>query len=206
MVAKADEQPGRRRGTPRSCEDVLDAASRAFSRRGYHATTMKDVATELGLTPGALYSYFDSKESLFDAVIERMRSHLLEAIDAPMPSGMDFEHEVELLLLRLFELTERYRGEFATFIDAPAMGVAERPGAKTRGFELLRDRIAEFFSEPRRCEQLVCHPQLAATTFTGMAASLMRVRVIDCGSEPLLPLAPAVRDLFIRGARRGGQR
>jgi AcrR family transcriptional regulator len=204
MVARSERIGERRRAAPRSREDVLDAAARAFSKRGYHDTTMKDVATELGLTPGALYSYFESKESLFGAVVERMRSQLLEAIEAPVPSGMSLEHEVELLLLRLFELTERYRGEFATFIDAPALGFAEKPGEAMRGFELLRAKIVAWFSEPRRRERLAFDPELAATTFTGTAIALMRVRVIDCESESLLPLAPVVRDLFIRGACRGG--
>jgi AcrR family transcriptional regulator len=204
MVARVERTTERRRQAPRSREDVLDAAARAFAKRGYHDTTMKDVATELGLTPGALYSYFESKESLFGAVVERMRSMLHEAIEAPIPAGMSLEHEVELLLLRLFEITERYRGEFATFIDAPALGFAAKPGEAMRGFELLLDKIVQWFAEPRRRARLATDPELAATTFTGMAIALMRVRVIDCQSDPLVPLAPRVRDLFVRGACRGG--
>ncbi len=200
MVAKAGRIGDKRRGPPRSQEDVLSAAARAFSRRGYLATTMRDVASELGVTPGALYSYFDSKESLFGAVAERMRNRLLDAIEAPMPAGLSLEHEVELLLLRLFELTERYRGELAAFIDAPALGVADRPGARMRGFELVRGRITEWFCQPKRRAALTCDPAIAATTFTGMAIAVMRVRVMHDDSDPLVPLAPVVRALFVRGA------
>lgn len=205
MVARSPQLGERRRGGPRSREDVLDAAARAFSQRGYHDTTMRDVAAELGVTPGALYSYFASKESLFGAVVDRVRSCLLEAIDAPVPRGLTFEQEVELLLIRLFELTERYRGEFAAFIDAPALGVAERRGAQTRGFELFRRRIGDWFAEPARRAALACDAELAATTFTGMAIATMRVRVMNEDSEPLVPLAPMVRDVFIRGVSGGGE-
>jgi hypothetical protein len=41
--------------TPRSC---------AFSRDGFHCTTMQDIVPESGLSPGAIYNYFKSKEGL----------------------------------------------------------------------------------------------------------------------------------------------
>lgn len=61
---------------------VLDAAVGVFAERGYHDTTMDDVAQKLGVSKGAVYQYFDSKEELFrticsaaaDMVRERLRT------------------------------------------------------------------------------------------------------------------------------------
>lgn len=47
---------------------LLAAARRVFSRQGYHAATVSDVATEAGVSQGTVYHYFDSKESLLLAV------------------------------------------------------------------------------------------------------------------------------------------
>jgi len=44
---------------------ILAAAMTCFSRQGYHATSMDDVVRESGLSVGAIYSYFPSKEDLF---------------------------------------------------------------------------------------------------------------------------------------------
>jgi AcrR family transcriptional regulator len=51
-------------------EALLGAARRVFLRAGYHGTTVEAIATEAGLTIGALYSRFDGKADLFFALLE----------------------------------------------------------------------------------------------------------------------------------------
>jgi AcrR family transcriptional regulator len=43
---------------------IIDAAYKIFYRKGYHSSTMNDVAKEVGVSKGSLYSYFKSKEEL----------------------------------------------------------------------------------------------------------------------------------------------
>jgi AcrR family transcriptional regulator len=51
-------------------ERLLDAAQTVFGRRGFLAASLDEVAEEAGLTKGAVYSNFDSKEDLFQAVLD----------------------------------------------------------------------------------------------------------------------------------------
>ena len=56
-------------------ERLLEAARRVFVERGFHATTLDQVAEEAGHTKGAVYSAFESKADLFLAILEeRTRS------------------------------------------------------------------------------------------------------------------------------------
>jgi AcrR family transcriptional regulator len=55
----------------RSRDDVIRAAGRLFAARGYHGTSMRDLAAELGLLGSSLYSHIDSKEGLLVEVVER---------------------------------------------------------------------------------------------------------------------------------------
>lgn len=50
--------------------EVLDAATRVFSRRGYESASVQDVANEVGLLKGSLYYYIDSKEDLLFSVFK----------------------------------------------------------------------------------------------------------------------------------------
>jgi AcrR family transcriptional regulator len=50
---------------------LLDAALKVFSRRGYHAASVEEIAAEAGFSKGAVYSNFSSKEDLFLALIDR---------------------------------------------------------------------------------------------------------------------------------------
>lgn len=43
---------------------IIAAAGRAFARKGYHGTTIRDIAAEAQLAPGTLYLYFDSKRAI----------------------------------------------------------------------------------------------------------------------------------------------
>src|SRR2546430_16293800 len=58
--------------------ELIDAAARVFARRGYHGTTVDDVAEEAGFTKGAFYSNFESKEDVFvELVADRGRNWTL---------------------------------------------------------------------------------------------------------------------------------
>ena len=50
---------------------ILDAAWVCFARKGYHQATMHDICQESGLSPGAVYRYFESKEAILKAINER---------------------------------------------------------------------------------------------------------------------------------------
>ena len=47
---------------------ILEAAARHFSERGFHATSMRDIAADVGFLVGSIYYHFESKDALFVAV------------------------------------------------------------------------------------------------------------------------------------------
>ena len=82
MATKQD----RRRG------EVLDAAAAVFAEKGFHEATTRDIADRLGLLPGSLYYYFDSKEAAFVEVCRRrgegFNARLTAIFEAPGPLEM----------------------------------------------------------------------------------------------------------------------
>src|SRR5215813_3069539 len=61
-------------------EQILDAATRAFARAGFTATSLDDVAEEAGITRVLLYRHFDSKADLYRAVLERACARLVGSV------------------------------------------------------------------------------------------------------------------------------
>ena len=51
---------------------ILDAALQEFSQAGYAGARMDDIALRAGLSKGGLYAHFDSKEAVFEALLERL--------------------------------------------------------------------------------------------------------------------------------------
>jgi AcrR family transcriptional regulator len=60
---------------------VRAAALRLFKEKGYHATSMRDIAGEVGINKGSLYSYIRSKEDLLIPVFEQAMAVLLAQIE-----------------------------------------------------------------------------------------------------------------------------
>ena len=74
---------------PDRLNEVLQAAMSVFARAGFHQALMEDIAQEAGLAKGTLYLYFKNKDDLIAAILHRLFSgemHALEdlqAADAP---------------------------------------------------------------------------------------------------------------------------
>lgn len=71
----------------RTRQAILDAALDLFGERGFFGTTLRDVATAVGVRESALYNYFPSKDALFEALIvadqDTKRERLSAALDGP---------------------------------------------------------------------------------------------------------------------------
>src|ERR1700730_15443230 len=62
-------------------EQVYAAALSLFREKGYHATSMQDIAAAVGLYKGSLYHYIGGKEDLLVQVFERAMSSLLAEVE-----------------------------------------------------------------------------------------------------------------------------
>jgi TetR/AcrR family transcriptional regulator, repressor for uid operon len=86
---KPDTQRARR-------ENILDAAEQCFAQAGFHATSMQDICREAGVSPGALYVYFRSKEDLIAGIAERNRQDF-QARFAQLSEASDFFAALEAI-------------------------------------------------------------------------------------------------------------
>ena len=72
-------------------QQIIDAAYRCFARKGFHQATMRDIYEEAGLSPGAVYHYFESKHDIiaasFDFDYQRSRDLFAAAAASEDPRG-----------------------------------------------------------------------------------------------------------------------
>lgn len=64
-------------------EQILSAATDAFARGGFGATSLDDIAHEAGISRVILYRHFDSKADLYRAALDRARARLAAAAQGP---------------------------------------------------------------------------------------------------------------------------
>jgi len=85
---------------------ILDAAWACFARRGYHQTTMQDIARDAGISAGAIYRYYASKEAVLAAITERNTQRYMELladIQSEAEGPMDVLSSVGQTMMATFE-------------------------------------------------------------------------------------------------------
>lgn len=69
-------------------DQILDAAEEVFFERGFNATTMDHIAAAVGLSKGALYLYFKSKEELYLGIVTRHQAKLVSELESDTKRGL----------------------------------------------------------------------------------------------------------------------
>ena len=64
---------------PTRKDQIYEVAERLFSERGYHATTMREIARELAIEGGSLYSHISGKQELLYAIVLRGSEQFLQS-------------------------------------------------------------------------------------------------------------------------------
>ena len=91
----------------------LDVAERLIRTKGYEQMTVQDVLDELDASKGAFYHYFDSKESLLEAVVDRMADTALAVIE---PIAADPKLPAAAKLQAVFSAAGRWKTERSDFL------------------------------------------------------------------------------------------
>ncbi|PZO12649.1 MAG: TetR/AcrR family transcriptional regulator [Burkholderiales bacterium] len=73
---------------------VLDAARSVFAEKGVEGASIREIARRAGYTPGAIYSYFDSKEAIYAALL----AESLERLNAEVAAARAFKLQPQLTL------------------------------------------------------------------------------------------------------------
>lgn len=69
---------------------ILDAAASVFVEKGFHPTTIKDIAKAAGIADGTVYNYFENKTALLFGIFDRMRASIQQEEISLNVSEMDF--------------------------------------------------------------------------------------------------------------------
>lgn len=98
-------KPGRHAAgqDPAKRDQILKGAYQVFSRMGFDAASMNDITKEANVSKGTIYVYFQNKEELFEALIERKR----QALFAEMQTAIEGDDPVEEKLYRYGSLVTR---------------------------------------------------------------------------------------------------
>ncbi|MDP8926362.1 MAG: TetR/AcrR family transcriptional regulator [Actinomycetota bacterium] len=123
-------------------EQILKAATRVFAERGFRRATTREVARAAGVSEGTIYNYFEDKDALLMAILDRLNETERRAEDFEEGMAGDFRGFLEEYLHRRMSLIWQNRDVFRVVLSemlvnaelrelylqrvvAPTMGIAE---------------------------------------------------------------------------------
>jgi AcrR family transcriptional regulator len=150
-----------RRGAEVARAVITEAAAALFARKGYHGTTIEEVAAAAGYSPAAIYKYFRNKEDLFGrlwaATADRLKSIFVQSAAMELPFALRLRW-VATMLGQLLESSP----------DLVVAFLAQRPHLVRSAESELERRAAEHYGEYQR--------QIVAFVEQGIAEGVLRQR------------------------------
>lgn len=71
----------RKNNPKQTVENIISISAKLFVEKGYDKTSMQDIVNALGMSKGAIFYHFNSKESIFNAVMERQIEQIVETVN-----------------------------------------------------------------------------------------------------------------------------
>lgn len=197
--AVSDEDKSQRR------DQIMGAAKEAFARKGFHATTIADIAKRAGLAYGSVYWYFDSKDELFHALMAAeeaaLRGHIAAALGVPL-DGHGQEESLRVAVRATLEFFESDKATVKLLLRDPyAMG--ERFEKHLGGiYERFVDDIETFIvAAQERGEVVAAPPRMVAYTLAALVGQLAQRRLSTDDDVTAAEVADFVVALALDGLR-----
>lgn len=190
-----DKAPRTERGR-RTLRALLDAARAEFGEKGFHDSSVVSITSRAGVALGSFYTYFDSKESLFRALVKDMSGQVRDYV-APVLAGEGDQIDAEGRALSAFLSFARQHKEIYRIIDE-AEFVA--PDDWRAHYLTTANRILERLQAARAKGELGVEPsEVHAWAIMGMNVFLgLRFGVMD-GASDLTEVARSANALLKDG-------
>jgi AcrR family transcriptional regulator len=185
-------------------DEIMAAAKEVFARKGFHDTTIADIAKRAGLAYGSIYWYFDSKDELFHALMAVEEGALRSHIAAELGARQDSDGEVPFRTAVRATL-EFFESDKATvkllFRDAYALG--DRFEKHLGGiYERFIDDIESVIVvAQQRGETVAAPPRMVAYTLAALIGQLAHRRLSTDDGVTAAEVADFVVSLVLNGLR-----
>ena len=186
-----------------TADRILDAAMTAFGGRGYDATSLDDLAADLGIRKQSILYHFPSKEALLDAVVDQAVGELTDVLWEVIATSENGFDRVDAMVRRVFRMAMRRPELLGLLREVTRLG----PPVLNRATDALQPLIkgaTEWLAEEMREGRVrESDPQLLAfsvySTVMGVATEIEVLRAV--GLEPTLRQTVRRRQELLRFLR-----
>jgi AcrR family transcriptional regulator len=158
---------------------LLDVARELFAARGFHATSMDEVAEAAGVTKPVLYQHFPSKRALYRELLEDTARRLLAEVNAATAPADTARERVQAGFSAYFTFVTVNQSAFRLLFGASVRNDAEFAEVAEAVLELMAETVAEQIALELPAE----HRRVIAHAVVGLAEAVGRRALFDADAE-----------------------
>lgn len=184
---------------------LLEAAEKLFAVHGFAMTKIEDVAEEAGFSKATVYNYFDNKEDLFIALIDRKFEEMVQTSEDVFEADIPFEDAVENYIKISLNIINQnpnfYRIMMSEFYRFCPEFIVDKIRPRIHNVIMeFRIRLRSFFEQnPTQFRDSIT-PADAASALSGLISSFMGDWLFSMSEYDLEEKYEVIRDLFFNGA------
>jgi TetR/AcrR family acrAB operon transcriptional repressor len=185
---------------------ILDAALKVFSRQGYAATRLEDIAKEAGVTRGAVYHHFDGKTELYEALTTERFEAAMQGVNQIMTQGGSPRELIRSLMIHSLELLEddglyRTVQELVLFKTSFSPELEKVITAKINNTNNLVNYLRKIVTQGIQANEFRSDldPQSAAVAIVGLVNGVTMLWLMSPQSFSLKKKAATIADSFLLG-------
>ena len=183
---------------PRRRRQLLDTALAVFAERGFHPTSMNEIAEAAGVTKPVLYQHFRSKRDLYREVLTDVGAHLLDEITKATTSARGPREQVELGFAAYFRFVAEHEPAYRVLFGGGARRDEEFSEMVGKVEAAAAEAIAALIDVPGLSGD---DRRLLAHGIIGLAEGTSRLWMTQEPTASPDELARVVADLAWRGLR-----
>lgn len=201
MAAWKNAVPAAREQFESKREVLLREAAASFNRRGYHGTSLTEIAKKLGVTKAALYTYIPSKEELLYYCHDSAMDAAFQSLDKAKQAGENGLRKLTMTLQGYLEMMVGEESSYVVLLEEHAMKPAHVKAIMKRR-DLFESELREFVREGLADKSVVrCNPKLAVFVALG-ALNWVQKWFVPGGSWSGKQLAVALTQILERSIAR----
>ncbi len=185
---------------------LLEAALKVFSRQGYAAARLEDVAEQAGVTRGAIYWHFKNKADLYNTLVGETLGGIQGVVDRAVGEGgtfLEIQRRVMIYIITLPEVDEVYREvmELTILKTGYEPELQEGLRAKNAAARQIEAELAGYFRQGIELGEVRADldPVIGARSMMAYINGILLNWLLDQQAFSLRENTPALVDVYIRG-------
>lgn len=190
--------------------EILEQAAKIFAAKGFHNTTVAEIAGASGFAVGTLYQFFESKEQLYTVMLTEKLNMMYSGVRESVALEADTIRKIECLVASQFRFVENNAEFCSIFIRGDHLSLSE-------GSTALRKRmLADYAVHVSFTEGVIregirvgilkeMDPRMMAVALTGIINSCASKWLAMMEGASLMGNVPFVIDIFLEGVRKNAR-